>query len=457
MSYQDSAATYCVIGAGAAGLTAAKNLLERGIAVDVFEREDDVGGNWYYGKPYSSIYRSVHMISSKAFSQFPGFPMPKEWPTYLNGALAHEYLRSYAQAFGLYRHITFNTVVERIEPVLDGSAWDVRLQSGEHRRYRGVVIANGHLWAPRWPSYPGRFSGLMLHSSEYKTPEILRDKRVLVIGAGNSGCDIAVESSLHAARTLHSTRRGYTFWPKYMFRRPADEVYEIMLRLRLPLAIRRALAHLGQWIFSPVDPAKVGMKPVSHQMFAEHFLVNSTLLYHLSHGDISAKPDVRELRGDRVLFEDGSEEPVDVIVCASGFHLSVFPFLDQRLFTWKDGKPELCLNIFHPTYDNLFFVGWIQTSAGYWPLMHYQARLVARFVSLQEQHPERAAFFRRLKAGPSLELSGGIKYLESERYAIEVNHFPYRAKLKELIAKLERAEARPMVTPAVPTGELIRR
>ena len=158
MEQIEDRARYCVVGAGAAGLAAAKNLKQLRIPFDVIEREDDVGGNWYYGRPYSSIYRSVHMISSKAFSQYPDFPMPEEYPTYLNQEQAWEYLRSYARAFGLYAHIEFNRSVENIEAA-EGGGWNVRLDGGVTRRYRGVLIANGHLWSPKFPNYPGHFDG----------------------------------------------------------------------------------------------------------------------------------------------------------------------------------------------------------------------------------------------------------------------------------------------------------
>ena len=97
----DDRSTYCVIGAGAAGLAAAKHLKQMGIPVQVFEREDNVGGNWYFGKPSSSIYRSVHLITSKRFTEYPDFPLPDHYPTYIRQDQALAYLRSYASAFGL--------------------------------------------------------------------------------------------------------------------------------------------------------------------------------------------------------------------------------------------------------------------------------------------------------------------------------------------------------------------
>ena len=107
--------SYCVIGAGPAGLAAAKNLKQWDIPVEVIEREDDIGGNWYFGKPYSSVCRSTHLITSKRFSEYTDFPMPERYPTYIHHSLVLEYLRSYARAFGLYDNIRFNQAVTRAE------------------------------------------------------------------------------------------------------------------------------------------------------------------------------------------------------------------------------------------------------------------------------------------------------------------------------------------------------
>ncbi len=86
MGKNDRTAAYCIIGAGSSGLVAAKNLKHYGIRFEVIEAEDDVGGNWYYGKPHSSVYRSTHLISSKPLTEYTNFPMPESYPgiTYLD-------------------------------------------------------------------------------------------------------------------------------------------------------------------------------------------------------------------------------------------------------------------------------------------------------------------------------------------------------------------------------------
>ena len=111
-----SSDAYCVIGAGACGLTVLKNLLEHGISAECFERESEVGGNWNYGTRASSVYRSAHLISSKTLTEYPDFPMPEDWPEYPSHEQALEYLRLYAEKFDLARHIAFNTEIAKVEP-----------------------------------------------------------------------------------------------------------------------------------------------------------------------------------------------------------------------------------------------------------------------------------------------------------------------------------------------------
>jgi len=433
----DHSQRYCIVGAGTSGLAAAKNLKQLGIPCDVFEKLDDVGGNWYYGKPGSSVYKSTHLISSKPGTEYTDFPMPKDYPDYPSHWQAHEYIKSYARHFGLYELITFNTGVERIAPTDEtatSSLWEVTLSTGETRRYGGVIICNGHNWDPKWPEYPGKFDGLILHSCQYKTPDVLRDKRVLVVGAGNSGCDIAVESAQNAAITFHSTRRGYFYNPKYTFGRPSDQVNEFLLKLHVPLTLQR-------WLYSVILklliglPQDYGLPKPDHKFFETHPIVNQLILYYVGQGDIKVKPDVQELRGNRVLFKDSSEEEIDVIIYATGFNIT-FPFIDRRYLNWKDGKPLLYWHIFHPHYDNLFVVGLIQPDSGQWGLVDYQSQAVARFICAQRNNPVKAEMMRRLKATAEQPRNRGIKYKDSTRHYVEVEHFGYREHLKKLIRQL---------------------
>ena len=432
MAVLDRTGKYCIVGAGSSGLAAAKNLKQHGIPFDVLEAEDDVGGNWYYGKSRSSVYRSTHLISSKPLTEYTDFPMPASYPDFPGHFQVWEYLRSYARAFELYPQIEFNTTVSHIEKA--DSCWEITLDRGETRRYRGVIIANGHNCDPKYPGYPGRFEGVTLHSADYKTPEVIRGRRVLVVGAGNSGCDIAVESAQNAARTFHSVRRGYYYVPKLFFGKPADQIGEASLKLRIPLPIRRLINGVLLRLVAG-RPENYGLPKPDHKLFETHPIVNSQLLYYLAHGDIISKPDVEELCGARVRFRDGSEEEIDVIIYATGFNIT-FPFIDKKYLNWNHHRPDLYLNVFHPQYDNLFVAGLIQPDSGQFGLVDYQAQLIAKFIHAQDHQRPQAETFRRLKAGALPALNNGIQYLDSTRHYLEVEHFSYRRRLQKLIAKM---------------------
>ncbi len=434
---------YCIIGAGSSGLTAAKNLKQAGIPFDVIEREDGVGGNWYYGKPNSSVYRSTHLISSKPLTEYTDFPMPADYPDFPSHQQVLAYFQAYTRHFALEPYIAFNTEVTRVAPSSPTAEfWDVTIrpvgapadEPGETRRYRGVIIANGHNWLPKYPDYPGAFTGETLHSSEYKTPDILEGKRVLVVGAGNSGCDIAAEAATHARKTFLSTRRGYYYMPKFFFGKPVDQVGEILLSLGLPLGIRRAVGNITYSV-AVGDLSRFGAKKPDHKLFETHPIVNAQLPYFIAHGDVMCKPDIRELQGENVAFVDGTSEPVDLIIYATGFRI-VFPFMDTALLNWQRGHPSLYLNVFHPQYDNLFVAGLIQPDSGQWGIVDCQCQLITRFILAQTKNPAKANRFRALKRRGQENYSGGVTYKESTRHYVEIEHHSYRKKVERLIAQM---------------------
>jgi len=427
--------TVCVVGAGAGGLAAARHLKAGDIAFEVLERERDVGGLWDASLPHSPVYHSTHFISSKPLTEFPDYPMPKEYPDYPNHAQGLDYLRSYARAYALYDDIRFGRVVERAERV-DGGGWRVTFRDGGSTVYSALVVASGIHWVPSTPDIPGTFDGESIHSCEYKAPEVFRNKRVLVVGAGNSGCDIAVEAGQHAERTFLSVRRGYHYIPKYAFGRPIDQVGELSLKLRLPLFIRRPLDEL---LLKAVvgRPEQFGLPRPDHKLLESHPIVNSQILLALGQGDVLPKPDVVQLEGRQVRFKDGTVEAIDLIVYATGYQVS-FPFLDARHLHETNGRPDFYLHVFHPTYDDLFIIGLIMPDSGVWPLMDLQAKAVAHSIRAGRDGAAGMRRLRTLKAGPRPDLSGGIRYVRSERHWCEVEHSSYGRRLQRVIRLLGR-------------------
>lgn len=452
---------YCILGAGTSGLAVVKNFFDHGISFDCLEREDQIGGNWCYGKPASSIYKSTHLISSKKLTEYRDFPMPEEYPEYPNHELALEYIRNYAEHFGLTKHIEFNTTVEWIEPsnppplqggtrggfseiggtdVISkspspnpspeyrGGGWKIRLASGEERSYRGVVIANGHNWDPQFPEFEGEFTGRVYHSCQYKTPDAIVDQRVLVVGGGNSGCDLAVEAAIHGKRAVLSMRRAYPILPKLFRGLPIDALGERLLRWHFPIWLRRAIAKvMVRLALGPADAT--GWPKPEHKLFESHPIINSRIHDRLAHGDLAIKPNVARLDGQTVHFVDGTSEEFDVIIYATGFKTS-FPFIDTKYLNWREGRPDLYLNIFHPERDDLFCVGLIQPDSGQWGIVDDQALLVAKYLVDLEQPSAKALAFKQLKERNDQRWRGGRKYLDSPRHRLEVEHFSYRRELQ---------------------------
>lgn len=435
MSYGEKV---CVIGAGPAGLAAAKNLRQRGLAVDLIERAHDLGGNWLFGSPGSSIYASTHLISSKRMTQFVDFPMPKEYPPYLHHTQALEYLRSYAAHFGLRECIEFGRTVEWVEPDHSGSgeAWRVRLDRGEERIYWAVVVANGHHSEPLWPEIPGHFSGRLVHAHDYKSPDLLAGKRVLVIGAGNSGCDIAVEAAQHAAFAAQSFRRGYHFLPKFLFGGPLDSGGEVFHRWGVPAWLRQQIT---RWLVRIAigPPERYGLPKPQHRLFETHPIVNSQLPYFLGHGRLKIRPAVRAFIGSNVAFVDGTQEPFEVVICATGYRTS-FPFLDPRLVLDDSGRPRLFLQAFHPSFHRFFVAGLIQPNGAIWPLVDWQTQLMAAFLRAQADKSPSKEWFCQKKSSGWRPISGGYGYDPSPRHHLEVEFFDYRSQLQRLLSRFPR-------------------
>jgi len=440
----DRGETICVIGAGASGLTAVKNLRELGFAVDCFERETNIGGAWNWRHSRSPITASTHLISSKPFTQFPDFPMPDDWPDYPSHAQVNEYLGRYADHFGLREHIWFGTEVVTVDPV-EGGRWDVTTRpsgGGMERiaRYAAVVVANGHNWSPKLPAYEGMddFRGAMVHASSYKDPTMLRGRKVLVVGGGNTGCDVAVEAAQHAAKCWHSVRRGYWYAPKFVFGRPADQVNDGVAGLRLPLRVR-------QWLFAATlrltvgDLSRYGLPRPDHRVYETHPIVNSQLLYYIGHGGVQPVPDIARFDTTGVELVGGERIEPDLVIFATGY-LPRFEFLSSEVLDADpEGRPRLYLHAFARRFPTLAVVGMVQPDSGVFPISHWQSVAVARWLRLREADPNRAATFWRGVAGAPDRRWTQAKVKNSTRHWFEVSHTLYLRALQGVLGELESA------------------
>lgn len=368
-----------VVGAGAAGLAAAKALLDDGLDVTVLEKGDRPGGLWAKDNAsgLSPAYDSLHLNTSKGRTEFADFPMPSQWPDYPSAALMAGYLARYADAFGVTGRIRFGTTVTGVRR--PGPAWEVESRTADGavtEEYDAVVVANGHNWDPKWPApaYPGNFGGLQMHAHDYRSPDVFAGKRVLVVGMGNSAMDIAVDASYVSAEpVLLSSRHGTHIVPKYLFGRPSDLTGKALAVL--PWRIRQRIAQSALRL-AVGGPERYGLPKPAGGLFQNHPTISDTILHRLTHGEVVARPGVERLDGGRVVFTDGTVEDVDVIVWATGYRVSI-PFLDR---TWLGDDPEampLYQRVFHLGDPTLAFVGLMQSTGAALPVVEAQAGLLA--------------------------------------------------------------------------------
>ncbi len=389
---KDYSDKFLIIGAGPCGLGVAKAFKEAGISYTQAEADDNVGGNWYHG-----VYESAHIISSRKTTEYADFPMPSDYPDFPSQKQMGDYYALYADTFGLRENIEFKTKVVMCLPRGDES-WEVelsfesRLQAAsvprkrgtqnktEKRIYKGVVVCNGHHWDKRFPKYDGEFSGEWLHSKDYKKTEQLAGKRVLVIGGGNSACDVVSEAARVSSQAHLSLRRGYWFLPKTLFGQPSAESFA----LYLPVFVQRAILRVFLKIVVG-NYEDYGLPHPDHKLFEHHPTVSSEVLHYLKHGRIAPHKDIKRFDGKTVQFVDGEQIEVDTIVCATGYFVS-FPFLPEGLVPVKNGNiAQLYAGLVLPDYKNLYVFGTQQIRYGVGPLITPAAALLAKMIKLQDE------------------------------------------------------------------------
>jgi len=433
--------TTCVIGAGISGLTTGKAFSDWGLPYTCFEASDDLGGNWYFGNPNgrSSAYQSLHIDTSRDGVSFRDMPMgPDEYPDYPHHTQIRGYLDRYAEAFSLRDRIRFSAPVEHAERKSTGG-WSIRLGDGSTEEFDFLVVGNGHHWDPRFPDFPGTFDGETIHSHHYidpQTPLDMAGKRVLVVGIGNSAVDIVSELSRKgvAEKVFLSTRSGAWVMPKYFMGRPMDTLVKI--NPRLPLKLQRRMARILPRLASG-RMEDFGLPHPNHNFLEAHPTVSSELLLRLGSGDAVAKPDVQELEGDSVRFEDGSTEQIDVIVYATGYKIT-FPFFDPEFLSAPENRFPLYKRVFKPGIDDLAFVGFAQTIPTLFPFVELQSKLVARYAGGDYALPSPTEMDETIRHDQQIH-SG--HYAERPRHTMQIEWYTYEHDIwtREIPAGSQRA------------------
>jgi amino acid transporter len=420
---------YCLIGGGPAGMVMARALVAEGVPFDWFERHSELGGIWDIDNPGSPIYESAHFISSKYTSGFYGYPMPANYPDYPGWRQIRDYVQGFAARYGLYERVTLGTEVRRAEP-LPASRWRVTLSTGEQREYDGLIAAPGVTWHPNVAQLPGsaEFTGEIQHSSAFRDGRDLRGRRVLIVGAGNSGADIAAEAARHASAAYLSVRRGYRFIPKHIFGLPTDAVMAGVLEPPGGISLPADPNELVDLLTG--DLTRLGLPAPDHDVLSSHPIMNSQVLHYLAHGDLTARPDVARLTPSGAIFADGSQADVDLVLLATGYDYRL-PFLDPGLLTWNQARPQLYLNVFSREHDSLYVLGFIEFADAAYRRFDEMAQLIVMDIRSREtgRHRDEIA---ALKRDDHPDLRGGVQYVDSPRHSAYVEIHAYTGYLAGL-------------------------
>ncbi|TDH08159.1 hypothetical protein EPR50_G00095250 [Perca flavescens] len=437
-----------VIGGGSSGLACIKCCLDEGLEPVCYESSDDIGGLWRFKEnpeeDRASIYHSVIINTSKEMMCFSDFPIPAHFPNYMHNSLIMDYFQMYADHFQLTKHIRFNTKVLQVKQRSDFSnsgQWDVETENKDGKKekhiFDAVMICIGHHCHPNMPlhDFPGieTFKGKYFHSRDYKTPEEWRNKKVVVIGIGNSGGDIAVELSRVTKQVYLSTRRGAWVLNRVgdnglpldlQFNRVTDS-----LRSILPFAV---FCGLGERMLNQrFDHTLYNLKP-KHRLFSQHPTVNDELPNRILSGTVQVKPNVRRFQGSSLEFDDGSVvEDVDLVVFATGYRFS-FPFLASHVLSVSENKTSLYKYVFPPELDRhtLAIIGLVQPLGAIMPISEMQARWATRVFKGCIKLPSVASM---LKDAQCKQEEMAKRYVTSQRHTIQVDYINYMDELAELV------------------------
>ncbi|NXU30970.1 FMO5 monooxygenase, partial [Thalassarche chlororhynchos] len=431
-----------IIGAGACGLCALKCCLDEGLVPTCFEKSRDIGGLWRFEEHpeegRASIYRSVIINTSKEMMCFSDFPIPEDFPNYMHNSKVMEYFRMYAQHFDLLRHIRFRTNVCRVAKRPDFATtgqWEVVTESEGKQElavFDAVLVCTGHHTEAHLPlsTFPGleKFEGWYLHSRDYKSPQSFSGKRVVVVGTGNSGVDIAVELSHSAKQVFLSTKRG-----TWVLHRVGDGGYPFdvswlsrFVQLLNSLLPKKANSFvLERKLNARFNHALYGLQP-QHRIFDQHPTVSDDLPNRIISGRVLVKPNIQEFTETSAIFEDGTREDIDAVVFATGYSFS-FPFLEGCVKV-VENHVTLYKFVFPPELEKptLAFIGLIQPLGPIMPISELQCRWATRvFKGLQDLLPSADMLADIMQTKEKM----AKRYVKSQRHTIQVDYIPYMDEL----------------------------
>ena len=359
-----------VLGAGPAGLACASELQQRGVRVCVLERGDKVGMCW------RGHYDRLRLHTDKGHSSLPGRPMPRSYPRYPTRAQVIEYLEDYADAQRIIPE--FNCEVRSVSFT---DHWHVETSLGP-RQADIVVVALGVASFPHRPAWDGldEFEGSVVHSSEYKNADQFAGKRVLVVGLGNSGGEIALDLSETAASVELSVRGAVNVIPKEVLGIPilTLAIAEQALPVALADFVNRQVAKLVFGDLSGLGLRVSDQGPLAQVLEKKKVpLIDIGTMEAIKKGKIGVHPDIGHFSSSQVTFMDGQSSGLDAVVLATGFRPDFRELLPDNLdLLDNDGAPKSSGAL--SGENGLFFCSYVPSPTGQLREIGLEARCIAR-------------------------------------------------------------------------------
>lgn len=431
-----------IIGAGAAGLCAAKHMLEAGWEVAVYEIGSRIGGMWVFGNDNgrSSAYKTLHINTARDLTNFSDFRFDETVPPFPSHVDMATYLKDYADHFGVTPHIRFRTKVVNVSPAAGyapgAPRWQITTERGETIEHDTVIVATGHLTKPlEVAQFRDGFKGEYLHSHHYKEPAPFVGKRVCVVGIGNSALDIASDLAVTSASVTLVARSSALIIPKLVFGRPFWDAIKPFYKPWVPAWVRnkalKAMVYMVQG-----DMSELGFPATSKRV---HATSNANIVNHIKYRRVLVKQGIDRIDGRRITFVDGTSEEFDTLIAATGYEIDL-DFMDSRVARIEDNNLDLYMRIVPPDWRGLYFLAFFNSDTALNWICEGQIRWIREFEAGRAQLPSRADMLAEIEARKAWVRQ---HFKDTPRHSIEVEHLPYFADLKRTIREAHKRAATP--------------
>lgn len=343
--------TTLILGAGPAGLAVAGRLANLGLPFLILEKTDRIAASWH------AHYDRLQLHTVKEHSNLPHLELPKDWPTYVPRLDMIKYWNGYAEKMGI--RPLFGQEVRNIRR--EAGHWIVQTNT-DCFRARSVVVATGYNRMPKLPDWPGldRFKGLFLHSCAYKNAAPFGGQKVLLIGIGNTGAELALDLAENGAEPVISVRHPVNFVRRDVAGRPAQKT--AILLSKLPPRLYDRIARLIQkWTIG--DLSAYGLPPSpyapSEQMrrFGKIPVIDIGALDLIKQGKIRIAPDIGRFDEQGVLFANGQYERFDAVIACTGYRAGLEDFFDDPADLLNERGYPRSLWFDDKAREGLFFCG----------------------------------------------------------------------------------------------------